>query len=171
MILLSCCAIVLKAWFKSVLTGRISSSPTYQVYFITQSCFIGFGPSPQASHHLDLKAEMLPGTPRENRVGVNARPSRVREPFILTQDTSHSIYRNVKSFGGVDRVPCKVMKQWEVRPLLRSAQSVLELIVNRFPLSSRVVGQHYQFSHSDNVSKGPNRFIKELDHLINNHYV
>ena len=45
------------------------------------------------------------------------------------------------------------MKQWEVRPLLRSAQSVLEVIVNRLYLSSRVVGQYYQFSHSDNVSK------------------
>ena len=28
MVLLSCCAIVLKAWYKSVLTGRISSSLT-----------------------------------------------------------------------------------------------------------------------------------------------
>lgn len=168
MILLSCCAIVLKAWFKSVLTGRISSSPTYQVYFITQSCFIGFGPSPQGSRHLDLKAEMVPGAPRDNRVGVNVRPSRVREPFMLTKDTGHSVYRHVKSFGGVDRVPCKVMKQWKVRPLLRSVQSVLEVIVNPFSLSSRGVGQQYQFSHSDNVSKGPNRFVKELDHLINN---
>ncbi len=86
--LLSCCAIVLKAWFKSVLTGRISSSPTYQVYFITQSCFIGFGPSPQASHYLHLKVEMLPGAPRDNPVGVNVRPSRVREPFMLAKDNS-----------------------------------------------------------------------------------
>ena len=88
---------------------------------------------------------------------------------MLAKDAGHSIYRNVKSFGGVDRVPCKVMKQWEVRSLLRRAQSVLEVIVNRFSLSSRIVGQHYQLSHSDNISKGPNRFIKELDHLINNH--
>ena len=118
MILLSCCAIVLRAWFKSVLTGRISSSPTY---FITQSCFIGFGPSSQASHHLHLKAEMLPGAPRDNPVGVNVRPSRVREPFMLAKDTGYSVCRNLKSFGGVDGVPCKVIKRWEVRSQLRSA--------------------------------------------------
>lgn len=90
---------------------------------------------------------------------------------MLAKDTGHSVYRNVKSFGGVARVPCKVMKQREVRSKLRSAQSVLEVIINRLSLSSRVVGQHYQFSNSDNISKGPNRLIKELDNLINNHHM
>ena len=90
---------------------------------------------------------------------------------MLAKDTNHSVYRNVKSFEGVDRVPCKVIKQREVRPLLRSVQSVLEVIINRLWFSSGVVRQYYQFSHSNSISKGPNRFIKELDDLINNHYM
>lgn len=86
-------------------------------------------------------------------------------------DAGHSVYRNVKSLGGVDRVLCKVTKQWEIRFQLRSTQSILEMIVTRLSFSNRVIGQHYQFSHSDNVLKRPNRFIKELDNIINNHYM
>ena len=94
-----------------MLIDRISFSSTYQVYFITQSYFIDFESSPQASHHLNLKAEMLPDASRDNSVDVNVRPSRVREPFMLIKNISHSIYRNVKSFEEVNRMSCKVMKQ------------------------------------------------------------
>ena len=56
---------------------------------------------------------------------------------MLAKNTSQGIYRNIKSFGRVDRVPCKVMKQWEDRALLRSGQSILVLMVNRLSLSVR----------------------------------
>ena len=145
--------------------------PADQADFIAQSCFIGFGPSPQASHHLDLKAQMLPGAPRDNRIDVNVRPSRVREPFMLTKYTGYGVDRNVKGFGGMDLVPCKIMKQWEVRLLLYSTQSVLGMIVSCLSFSSQIAGQLYHFSHSDNVSKRPNISIKELDDLINDQHV
>ncbi len=37
---------------------------------------------------------------------------------MLTKDISHGVDRNVKGFGGVDRMPRKIMKQWELRLLL-----------------------------------------------------
>ena len=86
---------------------------------------------------------------------------------MLTKYTGHGVDRNVKGFGGMDRVPCKIMKQWEVRLLLYSTQSVLVMIVNCLSFSSQIARQLYHFSHSDNISKRPNRFIKELDDLIN----
>ena len=75
---------------------------------------------------------------------------------MLTKDTAHGVDRNVKGFGGMDCVPCKVMKQWEVRLLLYSTWSVLGIIVNYLSCSSRIAGQLYHFSRSDNVSKRPN---------------
>ena len=43
---------------------------------------------------------MLPGAPRDNRIDVNVRPSRVQEPFMLTKYTGYSVDRKVKGFGG-----------------------------------------------------------------------
>lgn len=54
---------------------------------------------------------------------------------MLAKDTGHSIYRNIKSFGGVERVPCEVVKQREIWSVLRSVQSVLETIVSTRTLS------------------------------------
>ena len=68
-------------------------------------------------------------------------------------------------------MPCKIMKQWEVRLLLYSTQSVLRMIVSCLSFSSRIAGQLYHFSQSDNVPKRLNRSIKELDDLINDQHV
>ena len=75
---------------------------------------------------------------------------------MLTNDTGHGVDRNIKGFGGMDCVPCKVMKQWEVRLLLYSTWSVLAMIVNCLSFTNRTAGQLYHFSRSDNVSKRPN---------------
>ena len=74
---------------------------------------------------------------------------------MLTKNTGHGLDCNVKGFGGVDRVPCIIMKQWEVRLLLYSVQAALRMIVNYLSFSGRIAGQLYHFSRSDNVSKRP----------------
>ena len=52
---------------------------------------------------------------KDNRIGVHVRAARIRGPVVLTR---------FKSFGGRNRVPAKVMKRWEVRPLLRTPSLV-----------------------------------------------
>ena len=71
---------------------------------------------------------MLPGAPQDNRIDVNIRPSRIQEQLMATNDAGHGADRNVKGFGGVDRVPCKIIKQWKVRLLLYSTWSILQMI-------------------------------------------
>ncbi len=37
----------------------------------------------------------------DDLTGLNIRPCRVREPFVLVKDAGHSVYRNIKGFGGM----------------------------------------------------------------------
>ena len=110
MSLLSCCAIVLKALWKLVLSESSLCQLTHKIYFIIQPCFSGFGPSSQATQHLESEAQILRRVLHVSCIRVSIEWFHFRKPFVLAKDTGHSLDCNLKGFRGVDHMPCKVVQ-------------------------------------------------------------